>query len=92
LDEVDGEPPEWLMKMPKNFFVFASRMGDYNLGFFADGATDDPEIYRIDYYGKMQKAYDSLWEFIQEMVEYYEYYRDPEGFTQRSINAQSIDR
>jgi ankyrin repeat protein len=89
-DEEDGEPPEWLRDMPKNFFVFASRMGHFNLGFLADGSTDDPEIYQIDDRGNMKKAYKSIWGFIQEMVEYDEYYQDPEGFTQKSINAQSI--
>jgi ankyrin repeat protein len=85
-DEEDGESPEWLKSIPNNFFVFASRMGDYNLGFVADGATDDPEIYILDDEGNLEKAYDYLWEFIQEMVEYYEYYQDPEGFTQKRIN------
>jgi ankyrin repeat protein len=78
--------PEALKSTPDNFFVFASRMGDWNLGFVADGSTEDPDIYGVDYEGNMTKVYDSLWEFIQDMVEYYEYHQDPEGFTQKRIN------
>jgi hypothetical protein len=71
------------IKHPENFFVFASRMGDNNLGFFADGLNDDPEIYEIDDDGNIEKYYDSFWGFIQEMVEYYEYYQNPQRFTQQ---------
>jgi hypothetical protein len=71
------------IKHPENFFVFASRMGDNNLGFFADGLNDDPEIYEIDDDGNIEKYYDSFWGFIQEMVEYYEYYQNPQKFTQQ---------
>jgi hypothetical protein len=60
------------IKYPENFFVFASRMGEYNLGFFASGLINDPEIYEIDDDGN-----------VQEMVEYYEYYRNPKRFTQQ---------
>jgi hypothetical protein len=71
------------IKYPENFFVFASRMGEYNLGFFASGLINDPEIYEIDDDGNIEKIYDSFWGFIQEMVEYYEYYRNPKRFTQQ---------
>jgi uncharacterized protein len=78
--ECEDEEP---LKQPENFFVFASRMGDSNLGFFADGLNNDPEIYSIDYDGNIKKCYDSFWGFIQEMVEYYEYYQNPKRFTQK---------
>jgi ankyrin repeat protein len=81
--EREDDETEEAIKQPENFFVFASRMGEYNLGFFADGLNDDPEIYSIDYDGNIKKCYDSFWEFIQEMVEYYEYYRNPQRFTQQ---------
>jgi ankyrin repeat protein len=77
--EEDDDP----IKQPENFFVFASRMGDSNLGFFADGLNNDPEIYEVDYHGNIKKCYDSFWGFIQEMVEYYEYYQNPQRFTQK---------
>jgi ankyrin repeat protein len=77
--EEDDEP----IKQPENFFVFASRMGDSNLGFFADGLNNDPEIYEVDYHGNIKKCYNSFWGFIQEMVEYYEYYQNPKQFTQQ---------
>ena len=79
-EDDDNEEP---MKKPEKFFVFASRMGDYNLGFFADGLNEDPEIYEIDDDGTIKKCYDSFWGFIQEMVEYYEYYSNPKRFTQQ---------
>jgi ankyrin repeat protein len=79
-EDDDNEEP---IKQPENFFVFASRMGDSNLGFFADGLNDDPEIYEIDYDGNIKKCYDSFWGFIQEMVEYYEFYKNPKQFTQQ---------
>lgn len=79
-EDDDNEEP---IKQPENFFVFASRMGDNNLGFFADGLNDDPEIYEIDYDGNIKKCYDSFWGFIQEMVEYYEYYQNPQRFTKQ---------
>ncbi|WP_310483144.1 ankyrin repeat domain-containing protein [Chamaesiphon sp. VAR_48_metabat_403] len=69
------------IKHPENFFVFASQFsGDPSLGFFADGLNDDPEIYNIDRDGNIEKWYDSLWEFIQEVVEYYEYSHNPQQF------------
>jgi ankyrin repeat protein len=76
-DDDDEEPTP----QPEIFFVFASRMGDSNLGFFADGVDNDPEIYEIDYEGNIKKMYDSIWGFIQEMVEYYEFYLNPQRFT-----------
>jgi ankyrin repeat protein len=75
------EDDEESTPQPENFFVFASRMGDSNLGFFADGVNNDPEIYEIDYEGNIKKSYDSIWGFIQEMVEYYEFYLNPQRFT-----------
>ncbi|NJR31895.1 MAG: hypothetical protein HC778_02240, partial [Chamaesiphon sp. CSU_1_12] len=51
-EEDEEEPIEY----PENFFVFASRMGEYNIGFFADGLTNDPEIYKIDYDGKIESV------------------------------------
>ncbi len=89
-EDKEDEP----IKHPENFFVFASRMGDYNLGFFADGLTNDPEIYEIDDDGNIKKFYDSFWGFIQEMVEYYEYYRNPQRFTQQfdeRFSQENID-
>ncbi len=77
-DELEEEP----VIPPDNFFVFASRMGDWNLGLIADGTTDDPIIYRIDDEGNIEKAFETIWGFIQEMVEYYEFYLDPKRFTQ----------
>ena len=65
------------LSVPDNFFVFATRLGDYPLGFFADGTNEDPDIYTINndesnlkFWGK------SFWKFFQDMVEYYEYYCD----------------
>ncbi len=78
-DDQEEEP----IKQPESFFVFASRMGDNNLGFFTDGSDDDPEIYLIDYDGNIEKCYESFWGFIQEMVEYYEFHRNPKRFVQQ---------
>ncbi|MFN6565545.1 MAG: ankyrin repeat domain-containing protein [Nostoc sp. ChiSLP01] len=67
---------ENLPQLPHNYFVFASRLGSTNLFFVADGKDDDPPIY---YFGDeteitLEKRYDSFWDWIEEMVIYYEYY------------------
>jgi len=80
---------EELLVQPENFFIFASRLGDSNLGFFADGSSDNPLIYRFDDEGEIEKAYESFWGFIQEMVEYYEFFRDPSKFSQRNIEQNN---
>lgn len=76
------EEIELSLSAPKNFFVFATRLGDNPLGFFVDGEDEDPDIYMTDDYGSEIKKYGStFWKYIQEMVEYYEYYRDPNRFS-----------
>ncbi|BAY78166.1 hypothetical protein NIES25_46370 [Nostoc linckia NIES-25] len=67
---------ENLPQLPHNYFVFASRLGSTNLFFVADGKDDDPPIY---YFGDetettIEKRYDPFWDWIEEMVIYYEYY------------------
>ncbi|MCP4217054.1 MAG: hypothetical protein GY765_20570, partial [bacterium] len=44
----DLDADEFPVEPIDNFFVFASRLADFNLGFFADGVSDDPDIYSID--------------------------------------------
>ena len=39
---------DYSLTVPDNFFVFATRYGDYPLGFFADGIDDDPDIYLLE--------------------------------------------
>lgn len=87
----DGEEP---VVMPKDFFVFASRLGEWDLGFFADGKDNNPIIYRIDDYANLKKSYDTIWGFIQEMVEYYEYFSNPKNFSQNkesTVNQSTIN-
>lgn len=76
----DLEEGEKRFILPEKFFVFASRLGECNLGFFADGQSNDPIIYQIEEEGKIEKKHDSFWGFFQEMVEYYEFYSDPQKF------------
>ena len=65
------------LKVPNNFFVFATRLGDYPLGFFADGTDEDPNIYTInDDESDLKLWGKSFWKFFQDMVEHYEYYCD----------------
>lgn len=63
--------------LPDDYFVFASRLGEIFFFFIADGTdTDDPPVYSFGdgREGTFRKSYDSFWGFIEEMVEYYEYY------------------
>ena len=63
--------------VPNNFFVFATRLGDYPLGFFADGIDEDPDVYTTDDDRSGLKIWgNTFWKFFQEMVEHYEYYCD----------------
>jgi ankyrin repeat protein len=63
--------------LPDDYFVFASRLGGIYFFFIADGTnTDDPPVYSFGdgREGTFRKSYDSFWGFIEEMVDYYEYY------------------
>lgn len=73
--------PEGL-ELPENHFVFAQRNGYFWLYFIADGTDDDPPIYSyMEDAESHMKKFDSFWGFIEEMVEYCEFYRDPNRFS-----------
>lgn len=65
-----------LPQLPPCYFVFASRLESINLFFIADGKDDDPPIYSFgdETESTLEKWYDSFWDWIEEMVIYYEYY------------------
>ena len=67
---------DFSLSVPDNFFVFATRLGDCPLGFFADGTNEDPDIYLLESESEMKLWGKSFWKFFQDMVEYYEYYCD----------------
>ena len=80
--ECTQEEIDLCLNAPKNFFVFATRLADNPLGFFIDGVDEDPDIYMTDDYGAEIKFFGStFWKYIQNMVEYYEFYRDPNRFS-----------
>lgn len=72
---------ENLPQLPQDYFVFASRLGSINLFFVADGKDDDPPIYYFgdDTESTLERWYDSFWDWIEDMVIYYEYYNQ-KGF------------
>jgi len=72
------------LELPQNFFIFASRLDDVHFYFVADGKSDDPPIFSWNDSGDQGQVYESFWGFIEEMVEYYEFYCDPEQFS-RSV-------
>ena len=75
------EPEE--IDMPEKFVVFADRLGDYPLGFVADGSSDDPPILGPTADGtQLEQKFESFWAFFQSMVSYYEFFRDPGRFRQ----------
>lgn len=61
-------------KLPENYFVFASRLGDFHIFFVADGRNNDPPIFGWDDNGYRGQIYQSYWDYIEDMVEYYEEY------------------
>ena len=71
---------EFGVQLPPNHFVFASRLGDVHFYFIADGTCDDPPVYGYNESGDLGEVYKSFWGFIEELVEYYEFYCDPEKF------------
>ena len=80
--EYTQEEIELSLNAPKNFFVFATRLSDNPLGFFVDSVDEDPDIYMADDYGTEIKFHGStFWKYIQSMVEYYEYFRNPNRFS-----------
>lgn len=85
-DEYSQAEIDLSLKIPDNFFVFATRQADYPLGFIADGIDQDPDIYMVDESKLEIKLWGTtFWEFIQDMIEYYEFYLDPNKFS-RNIN------
>src|SRR5262249_2036604 len=81
--EGEYDPTQHLQfELPPKSFVFASRQSDVFLFFVADGASDDPPIFAwYDEY-KYERAYESFWDFFEEMVAYYEFYLDSTKFSQ----------
>lgn len=74
------------LSVPDNFFVFATRLGDYPLGFFAEGTNEDPDIYTINDDNSSLKLWgETFWKFFQDMVEYYEYYCDGNKHSKTAI-------
>ncbi len=71
---------EFGLQLPPHSFVFASRLGDVHFYFIADGTTSDPPVYGYSDCGYQGEVYKSFWGFIEELVEYYELYCDPEKF------------
>ncbi len=87
-DDCCQEEIDWSIDFPSNFFVFAHRGGDYSLGFFGNEVSEDPPIYTVegsftvkDYENQIKRVHGSFWEFFQGMIEYYEFYADPNRFS-----------
>lgn len=88
--ECTQEEIDLSLNAPKNFFVFATRLADNPLGFFIDGVDEDPDIYMTDDYGAEMKFHGStFWKYIQNMVEYYEFYRDPNRFSRNKPKSEN---
>ncbi len=79
---VDPESLPKGVELPPKHFVFADRNGYFYMYFNADGTDDDPPIYAWLDDGPEGKKFDTFWGFIEEMVEYYEFYKDPKRFSQ----------
>lgn len=79
---IDAERLPEGLELPENHFVFAERNGYFWMYFIADGTDDDPPIYSyMEDAESHMKKFDSFWGFIEEMVEYYEFYRDQNRFS-----------
>ncbi|MEM8830306.1 MAG: ankyrin repeat domain-containing protein [Cyanobacteria bacterium P01_G01_bin.19] len=76
---------DFSLSIPSNFFVFATRLGDFPLGFFADGKDDDPDIYLWEHESEIKFWGKTFWKFFQEMVEYYEFHCDPNKFSKTAV-------
>lgn len=85
LDLCSQSEIDFSLSVPGNFFVFATRYGDYPLGFFADGIDDDPDIYLLEEESEMEFWGKTFWKFFQEMVEYYEFYCDSNRFSKTAV-------
>lgn len=69
--------------LPEHLFIFAVRDGCYAVGFIANGSSEEPEIYHLDEEGRLTKIGDTFWEWLQAIVEYYEFYYGPKLFRRR---------
>lgn len=76
---------DFSLSVPDNFFIFATRYGDFPLGFFADGIDNDPDIYLLEYESEMKFWGKTFWKFFQDMVEYYEFLCDPNKFSKTAV-------
>ncbi|MEM7593149.1 MAG: ankyrin repeat domain-containing protein [Cyanobacteria bacterium P01_A01_bin.83] len=84
-DQCTQQEIDFSLSVPDNFFVFATRLGDYPLGFFADGIDQDPDIYLLEYESELELWGETFWKFFQEMVEHYEYYCDSSKFSKTAV-------
>ena len=76
---------DFSLSVPDNFFIFATRYGDFPLGFFADGIDNDPDIYLLEDESEMKFWGKTFWKFFQDMVEYYEFLCDPNKFSKTAV-------
>ena len=76
---------DFSLSVPNNFFIFATRYGDFPLGFFADGIDNDPDIYLLEDESEMKFWGKTFWKFFQDMVEYYEFLCDPNKFSKTAV-------
>lgn len=66
------------VKLPRNHFVFASRLGTAYFYFVADGVNENPQISAYNQSGNLGVVNISLWDFFEERVRYYEFYAEQE--------------
>ncbi len=85
LDDCTQAEIDFSLSVPDRFFIFATRLGDFPLGFFADGKDDDPDIYLLEHESEMKFWGKTFWKFFQDMVEYYEFYCDPNKFSKTKV-------
>lgn len=68
--------------LPSKSFIFVDRLSSTFLYFVADGSSEDPPIFSVSELGEIKEVFKSFWGFFEDMVQYYEFYRDPENFSQ----------
>ena len=57
------------LQLPDNAFVFCSRHGEQFLFFKCDGSNDPPIYYYADWVKRFELRYDSLWCFLNELLQ-----------------------